>query len=138
MENKFLKITAVSVMCMCVFIGIAKANEEGFANNFATSLLEAAQAQAKLYRPVWNKMLTCTPGRTADGALIIFGMSQNNRCHFKYSKYNCRVPLGTTKNYAMAAIKSLDEIANGNFSTSTPENDYMERIHNNPEYCIEK
>lgn len=125
----------IALTCGC---GTAMANGNPFSPEMQKLLLEGASAQASVYKPVWEKLYTCTPDKTADGVLQIIGHTPDQKCHFKHTKYECRLPLDLTKQYAAAGIKSLDDIENGNFATDTAENSFMDSIHNNSEYCTSK
>lgn len=138
MRNNFLKFSATAIICLCGFSTISQANQGVYNEEYALKMLDAAQAQAKLYKPVWQQLYTCTPAKTNDGALIVYGKTSNNKCSFKLSKYNCNLPFETNREYAAAGIKSLEDIEQGNITSSSPENEYMEKIHNNPLYCTIK
>lgn len=118
--------------------GCAQAAMQNIPPEVQAMLLDRASAQAKLYKPTWQKLYTCTPSKTDDGSLIIYGRSQDKQCHFKYSKFDCHLPSNIVKQYASAGIKNLDELSNGNFAANTEENDFMDKIHNTPEYCTIK
>lgn len=132
MKKTFLISFIIILSAFCA----VKAEMPQMTMEVQTMLLERSMDQAKLYRPSWEKLYTCTPAKTYDGVLIINGKDQYGNCRFKHSKYTCAVPMKLNKQYASAGLKSLDDIANGNFATKTDESDFMDKIHN--EYCVVK
>ncbi len=114
------------------------AAEQNIPPEIKAMLLDKASRQAQNYIPAWEQLYSCTPAKTDDGSLIVYGKLPNKKCHFKNSKYNCRVPLDITQQYASAGLKELKEISVGNFSTTSAENDFMDKIHNNEAYCVTK
>lgn len=114
------------------------AAEQNIPPEIQVMLLNKASQKAQNYIPAWEQLYTCTPAKTDDGSLIVYGKLPNQKCHFKSSNYNCRVPLDITQQYASAGLKELREIYAGNFSTNSVENDFMDKIHNNEAYCITK
>ncbi len=139
MKKMLFMVIAGIVAVICGSFGIAQANgEDLFTPNMQNLLLEGASARALVHKPVWEKLYTCTPDRTSDGVLEIIGTAADGRCQFKHVKYECALPPDITKQYAAAGIKSLEQIADGNFETNTAEGDFMDKIHNNPEYCTAK
>lgn len=139
MKKKLLVIFAGIVILFGCGYGVSANEDIDFAApSMQSFLMEGASARALVYKPVWEKLNTCTPDKTTDGVLQIFGMTPDRRCHFKHAKYECKLPLNLTKQYAAAGIKSLERIADGNLETMTEEDNFMEKIHSNPEYCTAK
>ena len=97
-------------------------------------IMETAEAQ----KLTWKQLYTCTRGKTPEGSLIIYGKAGNGLCHFKHSNYDCKLPSNVLKQYAAAGLKSLEEISSGKFSTVSLEDEFMDKIHNNPQYCSVK
>lgn len=136
MKKNLCKFIVGLLIISACSIGNAMANNNPLSPEMQKFLLEGASAQALVYKPVWEKLYTCTPDRTSDGVLQIIGNTSDKKCHFKHSNFECKLPSDITKQYAAAGIKSLEDIANGQFEDRTDENDFMDKVHNNPEYCI--
>ncbi len=134
MKKIFLGITIFSIILSAICT--ANAEIKSLPPEVQAMFFDRASEQAKIYRPTWEKLYTCSVAKTGDGALIINGKDQYGNCRFRQSKYTCAVPMKLVKQYASAGLKGLDDIANGNFATRTDENDFMDKIHN--EYCTVK
>lgn len=130
------KIFLTSFLILLSSVCTVNAEIQSVPEEVKAMLYEKASEQAKLYRPTWEKLYTCTPSKTEDGSLIINGKDQYGKCRFKNSKYTCAVPMKLVKQYASAGLKGLGDISNGKFATKTDENDFMDKIHN--EYCVAK
>lgn len=139
MKKRLLVIFAGIFMGLACSYGVQANEGMDFSTpSMQSFLLEGASARALVYKPVWEKLNTCERGKTSDGVLQILGITPDRKCHFIHAKYDCRLPLSLTKQYAAAGIRSLEQIADGNLETTTEEDSFMEKIHSNPEYCTAK
>lgn len=129
-------IKTVMVVSLLVFsIGSAVIAKDKTADDiFLQGFSEGAKQQAKVMLPVWEKAATCTPAKSNDGSLQVYGR-ENKLCHIRYSHNDCYLPDKILKKYTKAAIKHINNTVEGNCDPFSAENRYMQSIQNNEEYC---
>ncbi len=131
---KKIKIILTIVLLTAGVSGIACAKDKNSGDMFRQGYLQGAQQQAKVMLPVWEKAAKCTPVKSNDGSLQVYGR-ENNLCHIRYSHNDCYLPDNVLKKYTKAAIKHINDTLEGNCDLFSPENKYMESIQNNENYC---
>ena len=131
---KKIKIILTIVLLTAGVSGIACAKDKNSGDMFRQGYLQGALQQAKVMLPVWEKAAKCTPVKSNDGSLQVYGR-ENNLCHIRYSHNDCYLPDNVLKKYTKAAIKHINDTLDGNCDLFSPENKYMESIQNNENYC---
>ena len=99
---------------------------------FSKAFMQGAVDQAETLMPIYEMMKTCSP--VQGDVITVFGKT-NGKCHFSYASYDCYVPMNVAQNFSSNALKSLQNLKDGNFSTSSSESQYIESILNNTTYC---
>lgn len=106
--------------------------DEDVADAFADEFIKGAQEVALSLKPVYEKMQTCQEAES--DYLKVFGM-QDNLCHFRYTDFDCLVPLETAKEFADLGLKGIEEVFKGNLSTQPTETNSVHNILSNKDYC---
>ena len=108
-------IKTVMVVSLLAFsIGSAVIAKDKTADDiFWQGFSEGAKQQAKVMLPVWEKAATCTPAKSNDGSLQVYGR-ENKLCHIRYSHNDCYLPDKILKKYTKAAIKHINNTVEGN------------------------
>lgn len=134
--NKNIKnILTISLIILSLSgIAFAKNVDTKADDIFMQGFIAGAQAQAKIMLPLWEKATTCTPVRSNDSLLQVYG-KENGKCHIRYAKNDCYLPDKVLKKYTKAAIKNINDTLDGKPNTLTEETRYMDRIQNDSQYC---
>ncbi len=114
------------------FEEIEKNDEDEAMEVFNEVVQTESQNFAERMLSVYQKMENCEVAKTE--YLEVFGFEEE-KCHFKYVDYDCRLPKDVVQEYARLGIKSMQDMLGGKFSTSSEETLKMQKILENKDYC---
>ena len=127
--------TILTISLLTVSLGCAATAKDKTTDDiFWQGYTQGAQQQAKVMLPIWEKAAKCTPVKSNDGSLQVYGR-ENKLCHIRYSHNDCYLPDSILKKYTKSAIKYINDTLAGNFDPFSPESRYMESIQNDDKYC---
>lgn len=128
--KKVLTIALLSTALCSVAIAKDKTADDIFWQGYT----QGAKEQAKVMLPIWEKATKCTPAKSNDGSLQVYGR-ENKMCHIRYSHNDCYLPDSVLKKYTKAAIKHINNTLAGNCDPFSAESMYMQSVQNNDKYC---
>ena len=133
MKKNIKKVLTVSLLTLCL-CSSAMAKDKTMEDIFRQGYTQGAKEQAKVMLPIWEKATKCTPAKSNDGSLEIYG-KENGQCHIRYSHNDCYLPDKVLKKYTKAAIKHINNTLAGNCDPFSAETRYMQSVQNNEQYC---
>lgn len=135
MNKDMKKILAISLIVLCIgTASFAKTKDNKPNDIFMQGFMAGAQAQAKVMLPLWEKASTCTPVKSNDGQLEVYG-KENGKCHIRYVKNDCYLPNNVLKKYTKSAIKNINDTLAGKPNVLNKETRYMDSIQHDKTYC---
>ena len=101
--------TILTISLLAVSVGCAATAKEKTTDNiFWQGFTQGAQEQARVMLPIWEKAAKCTPVKSNDGSLQVYGR-ENKLCHIRYSHNDCYLPDSILKKYTKSAIKYIND-----------------------------
>ena len=132
--KKNLKTVLIIPLLVMSFGCVSYAKDKTVNDVFRQGYSQGAKEQAKVMLPIWEKAATCTPAKSNDGSLQVYG-KEDGKCHIRYSHNDCYLPDNVLKKYTKAAKKHINNTLEGNCDPFSSETRYMQSIQNDEQYC---